>query len=103
MEGIFIRWLAAATLAWWVAYRLAIRDVRSKSLLRITLAGALLAITAADLARLTWLPKLFFGSLIEQIAYLALWAMLDFGAALCVGAIIGTLVGMLRSRDRYPS
>ena len=103
MDGIFIRWLAAATLAWWVAYHLAMRDVRSKSLIRITLAGALLTITAADVARLVWLPKLFLGSLIEPIAYLILWVMIDFGVALCIGAIIGTLVGLGRSSSYSPS
>jgi hypothetical protein len=62
--------------------------------MKITFAGVLLAAFGAALALLKWLPESIVGEgLFAHAMLFVIWPMAAVGAPLCIGSIIGILMG----------
>jgi hypothetical protein len=99
MEPIAVCWTFLAVIAAWGSMHFSMRDPRSTSWMKITFAAALLAFFGVA----QWSPQVLEvlgeGILTHVIGLLFFWPMLMMGAPLCVGSILGTLVGMYRIRS----
>jgi len=105
MTSFVAMWVILAAIAAWGSLHFSMRDPRSTSWMKIAFAGILLIAFGAVLAATAWLlpeaqPE---GVLARVTLSLFFWSMVVIGAPLCVGSILGTLIGMYRSRDRYLS
>jgi hypothetical protein len=105
MTSFIAMWIILAAIAAWGSFHFSMHDPRSTSWTKITFAGLLLVAFAAILVGLEWLsPKILPEGVVARVMLsLFYWSMAAIGAPLCVGSILGTLMGMYRSRDRYPS
>ena len=71
--------------------------------MKITFAGAFLVVFGAALAAIAWLPEYVGeGILAHSMLLVIIWPMAVIGVPVCVGTILGVLLGMYRSRERYP-
>jgi hypothetical protein len=94
-------WTILAVIAAWGSYHFSLRDPRSTSLVKIAFAGVLLAALGALLAIVEWGSAILGeGLLAHALGLLFFWPMIGLGAPLCVGSILGTAIGMYRSRLR---
>jgi hypothetical protein len=102
MDLIYVFWTFLAVIAAWGSMHFSMRDPPSTSWMKITFAAALLVCFGA--ARLPQvLDVLGEGILAHTAGLLFFWPMIVIGAPLCVGSILGTLIGMYRIRNHHLS
>jgi hypothetical protein len=94
-------WGLLAGMTAWGAFKFSMRDLRATSWMKIAFAATLLAAFGA----VRWIPLDLLGEGIVAHAALFLfyWPMVVFGAALCVGSIVGTSMAMYQTRNRQLS
>jgi len=98
MTPIIILWVFLATIAAWGSAYFAKRDSYSTSWMKIAFAGILLLASFIALAGLHW--RVVGEGLLGYAMLLFYWAMAAVGAPLCIGSMVGTLIGMYRSGYR---
>jgi hypothetical protein len=98
MTPIIILWVFLAAIAAWGSAYFAKRDPYSTSWMKIAFAGILLLGFFMALAGLHW--RVVGEGFLSHAMLLFYRAMAAVGAPLCIGSIVGTLVGMHRSRYR---
>jgi hypothetical protein len=104
MTSVIALWILLAAIAVWGSVRFSMRDPHSTSWVKITFAGFLLVAFGTALASSRWLTGSYLGEgLLAHAMLFFIWPMAAVGAPLCLGSMIGTLIGMHRSRDRYQS
>jgi hypothetical protein len=100
---IVMFWTFLAVIAAWGSMHVSMRDPPSTSWMKITFATALLVCFGAA----KWLSQvpqvLGEGILAHAVGLLFFWPMVVIGAPLCVGSILGTLIGMYRIRNHHLS
>jgi len=101
-SSVIALWVVLAGIAAWGAFHFARRDPRSTSLMKLTFAGALLAMFGLALGILKLPPEMIGEGLLAHAMLFIFWSMAAVGAPLCVGYIIGILIG-LRSLHDYAS
>ena len=107
MMKLILAWTIPAAIAAWGSYYFSLRDPRSTSLVKIAFAGVPLVVLlafGAVLAVVNWNPGIVGEGLLAHtlglLFFWLFWPMIMLGAPLCVGSILGTAIGMYRSRDR---
>ena len=92
MIAIAVLWVVLAVVAAWGSLHFAHRDPRPTSWMKIGLAGLLLAVTGTAPR---WLSGDIVGEgLVAHVLLLAFWTMTLFGIPLCLGSIIGAVIGV---------
>jgi hypothetical protein len=96
MTPLLALWLLLGVIAAWGSAHFAVRDPPATSWMKIAVASFLLLAYAVSLANLRW-PDLILGEgLLAHATLVLYWLMTIGGAALCLGSIFGTFVGMFR-------
>ena len=99
MEPIAVFWTFLAVIAAWGSMHFSMRDPRSISWTKIAFAAALLVCFGVAQWQPRVLQVLGEGILAHLVGLLFFWPMLMIGAPLCIGSILGTLIGMYRIRS----
>ncbi|MEH2592404.1 hypothetical protein [Bradyrhizobium sp. AZCC 1721] len=89
-----------AAIAAWGSYHFSLRDPRSTSLIKIGFAGVLIGVFGVVFAILAWSPEILGKGFFTMLLGYLFWPMILLGAPLCIGSILGTAIGMYRSRER---
>ena len=101
MTSAIILWVFLAAVAVWASAYFAMRDPRSTSWMKIAFAAILLVGFLVALAGSHWIGSDTIGEgLLAHAMLFVIWPMAAVGAPLCLGSIVGTLVGMYLSRNR---
>jgi hypothetical protein len=97
-NSVTIMWALFAIVVGWGSYVLARRDPRSTSWMKITFAAVPLAVFGVITACFFLLPPgtLGEGLLLHGTTIFFFWPMAVIGAPVCVGCILGILLGMYR-------
>jgi hypothetical protein len=96
-------WFVVAAIVAWGSFHFAKRDPRSTSWMKIAFATTFLVVFGAALATVSWFSEYIGEGILAYAMTLIILPMAAIGAPVCVGTILGILLGMHRSRDRYMS
>lgn len=93
--GIMFLWRLLAARAAWGAHEFARRDPRSRSWTKIVLACLILLLTFVAIpGSAPWFGE----GVLAHIILFIVWPLAAIGTPLCVGSIVGTLIGLYRWR-----
>jgi hypothetical protein len=99
MKSVLALWIFLVAISAWGSAFLGKRDPRSTSWTKVAFAGLPLLAYAVVLVDVLWInPKTFGEGLIAHAILIFYWLMTAGGAAVCIGSIIGTLIGMFCRR-----
>jgi hypothetical protein len=100
--SVAVMWAFLATIAGWGSYAFAKRDPRSTSWMKITFAAVPVAVFGLITICLFLLPSGTLGEgLLAHGMLIIFWPMAAIGAPLCIGYILGILLGMHRSQGQH--
>jgi hypothetical protein len=98
-----VLWVFLAAVAAWGSAYFARRDRRSTSRMKIAFAGILLLGFLVTLAGSHWIGGDMIGEgLSAHVMLFVIWPIAVVGAPLCLGSMVGTLVGMYQSQNLSP-
>jgi hypothetical protein len=98
---LILLWSVPAAIVACGSFYFALRDPRPTSWMKIAFAAAFLVVFGAALATATWFSEYIGEGVLAYALALIIWPMAVIGAPVCIGTILGILLGMYRSRDRY--
>ena len=101
MTAAILLWVLLPAIAGWGSAYSAVRDPPSTSRVKIAVAGVLLLAFLLTLGGSRWIGSDVIGEgLFAHAMLFVILPMATIGAPLCLGSVIGTLVGMRRGRNR---